>query len=555
MKQLYLSFLFCFISFFLFGQQINNSKSDSLLNLLEKNKRKNNDSSIVWGLELLKISNNKQNDTLKYEASRKLSYYYLRNRIFDSVKKYDELMLNTAKKLDSFRTISSLQNKAAYYNEIGLKDSAMFVLKTAQKIGYKNLKSKTEKDSIKKIKSILFIETAIVKNYFRDKEFEKALELTYSNLSTSNKYNITSFLAWNYYYLGLINLELGNYDEAEKFYQKELEHSKKQENYAMEGFALMHLGNVYFEKQDIINAKKKYLEANKLFNQNNYLKGKLLSKKKMFSIYEEENNFKKAIIIGEEYIKEYLEKGKLDDYLSAFYIQLGRVYHKDGKALQGDQNIKTGIDYASKNPNENNVNLVNQAYITYKELGNYKMALSKHEVLTNLKDSLLLNEKFTKQLAEANEKYESEKSKKIIAENNEQIAKQELEIKTKEHTILFFSTLILLGILLALIFLYIKEKKKLILKKQIEAFKYGFDKYLIRKYDLKDDELQLWLKITEGFSEKEIAEIFFKSIDTIKSWRKSLYAKIKPEKNKLFKQKHAIELYNKEKNHFQINQN
>ncbi|MFV0572301.1 MAG: tetratricopeptide repeat protein [Xanthomarina gelatinilytica] len=391
MKKLNL-LIICLLTSYVFFAQNKNNKVDSLFNLIEKNKKMNNDSIVIWGTELLKVSNETKDDTIRYKASKKISYYYLRNRIFDSVKKYDMLMLTTARKIDCLKVMSSLQNQAAYFNNVGLKDSALYVLERAKRIGHNNLKSKTKEDSLKKINSILYIETAIVKNYFKDKEFEKALELSYSNLNTSNKYGITKFLPYNFFYLGLINLELGNLDEALKYYQKEFELSLKQENPYMKGYALIHLGNVFYEKEDIPVAKEYYVKANTLFEENNYLKGKLSSKRKLFSIYEKEENYGQASKIGEDYISMYLKTGQLDNYLASFFIKLGRVYHKAGNLLKAREYIEKGLGYASKYKNKDNVNIINEAYITYKELGDYKMALENHEILTELRDSLLLNE-------------------------------------------------------------------------------------------------------------------------------------------------------------------
>ncbi len=430
MRYLYFFILFTFISFFAFGQTKNKVIIDSIIRKIDKNKRTSNDSIAQWGLQLLSISKKYNNDTIEYEAVRRLSYFYLRKGKFDSVKKYNSLMLESAKKIDSFKIVSSYQNIAAYYNYVSKKDSAMYVLKKAQKLGNNNLLSKNRKDSLQKIKLILFIETAIVKNHFRDKSFEKALQLTYLNLKTSNKYGIKTFHAWNYFYLGLINLELGNYDEAEKYYKKEYDYSVKQKRKDMEGFALMHLGNVFFAKRDIKSAKNYYLKANTIFNKNDYLKGKLISKKKIFSIYENENKLAEAIKIGEEYVVDYLKNSVQDDYLSGFYIKLGRVFHKVGNSLKGEYYINKGFRHVTNNPNENNVNLINQAYLTYKELNQHSKALKYYETVTKLKDSLLINEKFTNQLAEANTKFETEQKEKELAQ--QKIATQEQELLTQK---------------------------------------------------------------------------------------------------------------------------
>jgi DNA-binding NarL/FixJ family response regulator len=56
----------------------------------------------------------------------------------------------------------------------------------------------------------------------------------------------------------------------------------------------------------------------------------------------------------------------------------------------------------------------------------------------------------------------------------------------------------------------------------------------------------LWVKIAEGLSEKELAPHFYRSIDAIKNWRKSLYSKLKTDNSDSFRQKNALDLYRKE---------
>lgn len=509
MKRLIILILVLFYQIPSYSQNQITLEIDSLTELIDKNRKLNNDSIPIWGKNLLSKAENLKDDTLGYDTSRKISYYFLRNREFDSVKKYDDLLMKYASKIDSFKVVSSLQNKAAYYNEIGDKDSAMYVLKLGKKIGYNNLKSKNRQDSVQKIKKILFLQTAIVKNHFRDKDFEKALALTYDNLSTSNKYGITAFHAWNYFYLGLINLELKNYAEAEKYYLKELEYSRKKKNAAMEGFALMHLGNVSFDKGDLEIAKKKYNAADKIFEESNYLKGKLASKKKLFNILEQEKNYQKAIEIGEQYIKDYLDQGTLDDYLSSFYVRIGRAYNNLGQRDIGKDYIDEGIIYASAHPNETNINLISQAYLSYKENESFKKALEFHEMLTRLRDSLLLNDKYTKQLAEANKKFQTEQKEKELTE--QKLANQQQQLLTqKANNRNWLLTVGLLGLLISAFFIWRKYKsesrsKAIITKQKTEIEKLQREFHHRLKNDFRS--INSFISIVQRqFSDKEIVD-------------------------------------------------
>ncbi|WP_299523397.1 lipopolysaccharide assembly protein LapB [Winogradskyella sp.] len=521
--------------------------ADSLTRKINKNLRKSPDSIGVWSHKLLKTGKKLEDDEYLYFANRKLSYYYLKRMQFDSVDFYNKKTLANAVKLDTNKVVSTYQNFAAYYTEKSNTDSAFFYLEKAKNISERNLMSENRQDSIEKIEYLLMVRTAMIKSLIGKSDYIKALELTYDNLGTSIKYDINRYNGFNYYYLGLINLELGNYEEAEKYYLLELEYSKKKKNPNMEGFAYIHLGNVYLDREDLTKAEKYYNKAYDIFKKYEYKKGLLNIKKKLFTIYERQNNLEQAIEIGESYVSQYLKLKELDKYLSSFYIKLGRIYFLVGNRLKADKYISKALEFASTQSDEQNINIYFQAYKTYKANNNYKKALIYHEKLTKLRDSLLLNENFTNQLADANTKYETEKKEKELAQNEITILEQELELKGKQQTIWLISTILLAVLSLGLWFLYRRMKSKLEKQKLFLAFNEGLQHYLIHKYDLKEREYQLWLKIVDSLSEKELAEHFHKSIDTIKNWRKSLYGKLKSG-NGQFRQKNAIDLYHKEQN-------
>jgi tetratricopeptide (TPR) repeat protein len=564
--------LSCFLLILFFSTHAlsQNKEADSLINLLEKNKRKNTDSILFWGNKLLELSAANKNKNYAYEANRRISYYYLQNQVYDSVFVYDRRMLQNAKQLDSFKVISAYQNKAAYFDSKAEFDSSLIVLEKAQKLGYRNLKSADRTDSIKKIKSILFIETALVKNHLRNNNYEKALKLTYANLKTSNLYNIETFHAWNYFYLGLINLELGNLGEAEKYYLKELEFAKEKQNINMEGFALIHLGNVSIAKDNSEQeALKYYKQANSLFKQNNYSKGLMSAQRRLFEVYEKLNNYKSAIYIGENYVETYLKNKSQDGYLSAFLIALGRVHMKNGNEIKGNEYLRKGLSFVKENPNKENIDIINQAYKTYKSNKNYEKALEAFEYITHLKDSLLINEEFTSQLAEANTKYE-------VEQKNNKILTQKLEIEEKETEKQQAVYITSLFILLAFILSYLLYKRKKLLReeqsKYLQELKRGsqlekmiariqnqnymvdgiddtnFHDYIKDKLNINQELFDVYLLLLKEKTYNEIANTLNLSVNGIKSRIKKLHQSLKIYANRdidmAIKKVDRIEIFN-----------
>ncbi|WP_299889534.1 hypothetical protein [uncultured Lacinutrix sp.] len=181
------------------------------------------------------------------------------------------------------------------------------------------------------------------------------------------------------------------------------------------------------------------------------------------------------------------------------------------------------------------------------DAGNYKNAFLSQKRFKEYSDSIVSKNQ-TLDIIELENEYQFEKSKNQILNQKNKIIEQEIKLKNKTILILIISLISI--ILISVVgYKFYREREKQQLRRVLSLkFQNGFNEYLIAKYDLSKQQLDLWLKITEGLEENEIAQIFFKSPETINRWRRKLYVKLntieKTEKH--YTKAKAIILYNKE---------
>lgn len=383
--------------------------------------------------------------------------------------------------------------------------------------------------------------------------------------------------------LGINALNANRLESATNYFIQTLNEADELDDDYNRFYAFDRLGITYLKRNLIKKAEEHFINALELGEKLQDKSGLASVYNSLGFVYDEELKHEKALDYFNK-SKEMSEAINDKEQLSRAYINLGRQYEflgnynksksKFNKALEIAKSIKDSVKITAGNlhlaslllkvkdtfnaglrireaklfhPKNSDVELHNiykKISDEYAKSPNYAKAYEFLKKFTIINDSLYYKNN-TSKIAEIEARYQVEKKEKEIAQNKQLILKQELELKNKQRTLLFYLALLFLGVIMGLFYLYKKVKTQLEKQKLLNKFKDGVQKYLYDKYDLKDNEYKLWLKIVDGLSEKELAEHFFKSIDTIKNWRKSLYSKLKPN-NKPFKQKNAIDLYNKE---------
>lgn len=275
-------------------------------------------------------------------------------------------------------------------------------------------------------------ETSIGNIYFIQKNYTKALKYYRNAVKINQKLNFPFQIGILQNNIGLIYLAKKDYKQAEQFFEKAYKTTIKINDIEGQADAFIGLGEVQL-------FKKNYDEAAKFINASLAIYEKLNYKKRMAECYQ---------MLGSMSVEiNQLEK--------AFYY-----FNKQlilAKEIGNKENIKTGYKSLSD---------------YYKRKKNYKQALAYYELYSSVKDSLL-NEANSKNLAEQEIKFQTEKKQKeneVLAQKNNYLFQknkaQHLEIVESRY----FITALVLSVLFVLIFgfLLIKFNRAKAKNKQIE---------------------------------------------------------------------------------------
>ncbi len=234
--------------------------------------------------------------------------------------------------------------------------------------------------------------------------------------------------------------------------------------------------------------------------------------------------------------------------LATFRVSLAKVYTIGNQADKAIPLLDQAIPvFESKGMVNEWAIALGQKASSLASLKNYELAYANHVEYKALKDSIR-NLEVGLEIAELNEKYESEKKEKEILE----LQNANMEAEKRQWIILNLS----IGILaiLVIVFLVYRQVKlreaaalkiKLeqhvreldVLREQIEK---GTTEYLsfkqftlsresvneLLKEDLSDRELDVFMLLIEGLTNKEIGEKLFVSVSTIKYHLQNIYLKL-----------------------------
>ncbi len=338
-------------------------------------------------------------------------------------------------------------------------------------------------------------------------EYKKAFNNYKKCLSYYQDSNNKKGIAHAYNNIGNIYTNRGDYHEAINFYRKSL-NIRKRLNLKYEiPLTLNNIGNVYFEWEKYPKALEYYLEA--------YNTIKLIDNDPELPVYL--NNIATSYLLLKQYdsalvyfnkCMDVSKRMKNDYYVAINYVNLGVLYkeksnydkslnyynkafelaNKVGMKMEkavilqniGELYIITGeynksIDYLnkalniSKKTNTNRIicDIYKLLSKSYNKKGNYKKSLKYFKEYTSLKDSLF-NEKSSRQLAELETKYKTEKKEKELQIKKVKITNQQKLLKFQRNIFIF--SIVLLIFILYFLYKYMKNKtqrKVAILEKEL----------------------------------------------------------------------------------------
>lgn len=191
--------------------------------------------------------------------------------------------------------------------------------------------------------------------------------------------------------------------------------------------------------------------------------------------YLSDSNDLKVIYYYEKALKIY-EEHNTTQGLSLIHGNLGRVYLDRNDLLKASYHLENALFYANKSGSYVDKRLAyNGLSRLHKLKGDYKNALFYHELLKNANDSIYSIEQ-QKELLQLQKKFELEEKNRLIAEQEANIAKEQLASK-KKGFLLLISILGILGMVVLVISIFKNAKEN--------------RAKLIREADLKSKEEKL----------------------------------------------------------------
>jgi tetratricopeptide (TPR) repeat protein len=462
----FLCLILCFVSTLVVAQ--NTAKIDSLENLLK----------------------NLPNDTLKTNIYNQLSVEY-RKKDFKKAIEYAHKGLALAKKI-SFKKGEANINVclANNYSYGGVLDSAEYYFLKAIALREANKDEKGQAMSLNSLGNLYVnqgrYQDAINKYILALNLFERIKDSSsapYNNLGVVNLYIGNYEDALNFYFKGLklfektgeqdlaynVTLGAGNvyaamkkYKDALIYYQKALAISTAISNKSGISKSLNNIGSIYesLHKNDTaLSYYKQSLKIKEELGDNSTIAVSLMS---IGNIYASGSakNYEKALEYYRRGLSIYEEINNKGEKAKAL-INIGSLYSNKGDTEKAIQYLKLGLEAATEIESIDLMMKSNEEIAAlYFKNNDYKNAYIHHKNYTTLKDSIL-NETTSKNIAEIQTKYETEKKEKEI----ESLTKDQLLKDAKIQSQNNLRNAFIIGIVLLVLLIILTYNRYLIKQK------------------------------------------------------------------------------------------
>jgi len=328
--------------------------------------------------------------------------YWAKGELHLALENYQK-SLNIYEKINDLSKICSLNsNIGIVYKDLSDYENALKHYLISLNISEKNGFTSLYISIVSNISSIYLIQ----------KNYPKALEYIQEAIDLSEKLGKTNNYSALLNAMGQIYDAQNNYKKAKSIYLKSLLQNKEHKNNYGVTINLYNIGNVEYKLENYTSALKYFQESLNLSQKINDQIGILMAYKSIGLVDKELNKFDSALL-----------------------------YYKRSLNLANELDAKEDI-----------LDIYNSYYELYKTIGNYNKSLAYLEKYVSLKDSIY-NENSSKQIAEMQTKYDSEKKEKeneLLRKNSEI---QELAIAKQTNLRNSFIGLSLLVIFMIIILL------------------------------------------------------------------------------------------------------
>ena len=298
--------------------------------------------------------------------------------------------------------------------------------------------------------------------YARRSDFKMALEIYQKSLDYAEKIGSDEDIAYALSEFGYVYDRMENYTKAIEYNRQALKHNPIGETNAL---ILGRIGIAYDELAEYDSAIYYNRLAIEEFKRYDILYGQILWLSNLGNTFSKQNRWNEAIVV----LEEAEELGSDSQILEAnVYINLGKAYLETGNMTQSLEKIQKGIQLAKdrsiiRSEYEGEYRL----FEWYQKNGDLNASLYHLERYIEMKDSAQNSERI-KYTEEFQERYESERKDRLIAEREREIARKELALQNENYKFLISAALLVLVIIIAYFVYSSQKQKRLQLRKQYE---------------------------------------------------------------------------------------
>ncbi|MES2593665.1 MAG: tetratricopeptide repeat protein [Bacteroidota bacterium] len=279
----------------------------------------------------------------------------------------------------------------------------------------------------------------------------------------------------SYNNIGNIYINTGNQEKALENYLKSL-HIKQQifsespddiVNKKGIGNVYNNIGLIYMNTANYKKALENYMAALEIRERTGDKLGLASSYNNIGLLYFAFSDYEKALMNQQKSLKISEEIGD-EQGIAASYLNIGSIYTKQNIFDKSYQYLNNSLTLFKK---AGDINSSKEAYAVLSELnekkGDYKKAFDYHQLFSNLKDSIF-NEQSSKQIAEMNTKYDSEKKDNELIKKDAEISKQQAETEKQnlQRNAFIIGFVLVLGLAF---FIYRSFRQKQSVNKSLEA--------------------------------------------------------------------------------------
>lgn len=473
----------------LWSQNNNNVKyADSISDFLIKsqNSEKSKIERLAFAEKAKELSMVIENDSLTNVCSRQIALLHWSMENYNLYKKYSQQYLRLSNKLkDSFQMGKANNYLGHYYYHFSVSDSAYFYFYQAEKI-FRKLNNPEQL-------SAQLLQIAIIQK--NEKDFIGSEITTIEGVSLIADTKNSALLAGLYNNLGIINSELGKYDEALKYYNKKIEILKALNSKEIKS------GSAYNNLAVVYKYNKQYSKAKKYFEQileNRELK----AQNPQFYAMVMDNYAHTKFLMGEttKLPDLYFDALRICDSINSQYrsiainIHLSEYYYKINKIDSARYYGHQAKDLAKKFHNDDYL----KALLNLSKIETDSESKKYYQEYISLSDSLLENERTIRNKF-ARIRFET----KEIEKRNEKISKERM-----------YLLILSIGLLLTIFLTYIvitqraKNKELKLNQLQQEANEEIYSLMLSQQDKIKEGRAQEKKRISEELHDGILGRLF-----------------------------------------------